>query len=69
MDNFSPEQINARIVSRAVKMDGTCTGEHGVGIGKRRFMEQEHGAAYALMRAIKDRIDPKGLMNPGKIFL
>ncbi|MFW6240992.1 MAG: FAD-binding oxidoreductase [Thermodesulfobacteriota bacterium] len=62
------EEINARIVSQAVEMDGTCTGEHGVGIGKRRFREQEHGAAYALMRAIKDRIDPKGLMNPGKIF-
>jgi D-lactate dehydrogenase (cytochrome) len=63
------EEINARIVSRAVELDGTCTGEHGVGIGKRRFMEREHGAAYGLMRGIKRLIDPKGLMNPGKIFL
>ncbi|NNL78223.1 MAG: hypothetical protein HKO68_17980, partial [Desulfobacterales bacterium] len=48
---------------------GTCTGEHGVGIGKRKFMQLEHGDSYQLMRSIKDLIDPKGLMNPGKIFI
>ena len=62
------EDINQRIVTRAVELGGTCTGEHGVGIGKRKFMELEHGAAYELMRRIKELIDPKGLMNPGKIF-
>ena len=62
------EAINHAIVTRAVELDGTCTGEHGVGIGKRKFMRQEHGESLALMRQIKDLIDPKGLMNPGKVF-
>jgi len=62
------EHINERIVTRAVELGGTCTGEHGVGIGKRKFMELEHGKSYQLMRQIKDLIDPKGLLNPGKIF-
>jgi D-lactate dehydrogenase (cytochrome) len=62
------EEINRRIVTRAVEIGGTCTGEHGIGIGKRRFMSLEHGEGYTLMRQIKDLIDPKGLMNPGKIF-
>ena len=63
------ETINQNIVQRAIELGGTCTGEHGIGIGKRKFMQLEHGAAYDLMKAIKDLIDPKGLMNPGKIFL
>jgi len=63
------EAINHRIVERAIELGGTCTGEHGVGIGKRKFMQQEHGPSYELMRRIKDLIDPKGLMNPGKIFM
>jgi len=62
------EEINSRIVSRAIELGGTCTGEHGVGIGKRRFMQKEHGDGLDLMRQIKSLIDPKGLMNPGKIF-
>ncbi len=62
------EEINHAIVWRAVELGGTCTGEHGVGIGKRKFMELEHGDSYHLMRQIKDLIDPKGLMNPDKIF-
>ena len=62
------EDINAQIVTRAVQLGGTCTGEHGIGIGKRKFMELEHGRSYHLMRQIKDLIDPKGLLNPGKIF-
>ena len=61
--------INHRIVTQAVKLGGTCTGEHGIGIGKRKFMELEHGESYQLMREIKELIDPKGLLNPGKIFL
>ena len=63
------EKINDQIVTRAVELGGTCTGEHGVGIGKRKYMELEHGQSYQLMRKIKDLIDPKGLLNPGKIFL
>jgi len=63
------EDINHRVVTRAVELGGTCTGEHGVGIGKRKFMQMEHGRSYQLMRQIKELIDPKGLLNPGKIFL
>ena len=60
--------LNARLVSRALGMDGTCTGEHGVGLGKCEFLAQEHGpAALALMRALKHALDPRDLMNPGKI--
>ncbi len=63
------ESINERIVTRAIELGGTCTGEHGVGIGKRRFMPLEHGEAYGLMRSIKSLLDPKGILNPGKMFL
>ena len=63
------EKINQLIVEQAVELGGTCTGEHGIGIGKRKFMEMEHGESYQLMKSIKDIIDPKGLMNPGKIFM
>ena len=63
------EEINNQIVTRAVEVGGTCTGEHGIGIGKRKFMELEHGESYHLMRRIKELIDPKGLLNPGKIFI
>ncbi|MCK4988292.1 MAG: FAD-binding protein, partial [Desulfobacterales bacterium] len=63
------EEINDQIVTRAIEIGGTCTGEHGIGIGKRKFMELEHGQSYHLMRQIKELIDPKGLLNPGKIFL
>jgi len=62
------EEINDRIVGHAVELGGTCTGEHGVGIGKRKFMEMEHGESYELMKKIKMLIDPEGLMNPDKIF-
>ena len=62
------EAVNRRIVTRAVELGGTCTGEHGVGIGKRQFMPLEHGGGYDLMKQIKTLIDPKNLMNPGKIF-
>jgi D-lactate dehydrogenase (cytochrome) len=57
-----------RLAMRAIAMDGTCTGEHGVGQGKINYLETEHGAALAAMRAIKQAIDPDNIMNPGKIF-
>ncbi|KAF7375708.1 FAD-binding protein [Mycena sanguinolenta] len=57
-----------RMVQRAIALDGTCTGEHGVGIGKREFLAEELGAGtVALMKAIKHTVDPLGLMNPGKL--
>ena len=57
-----------RLVERALAMDGTCTGEHGVGMGKTRFMRAEHGEAVDVMRAIKQALDPLGLLNPGKVL-
>jgi D-lactate dehydrogenase (cytochrome) len=62
--------MDRRIVARGLALGGTCSGEHGIGIGKREFLEQEHGAeALAVMRSLKVALDPKGIMNPGKIFL
>jgi D-lactate dehydrogenase (cytochrome) len=63
------ERVNNRIVRRALAMDGTCTGEHGVGHGKMAFLEEEYGEALDVMRAIKRAIDPAGIMNPGKIVI
>jgi len=58
-----------RLAERAIAMDGTCTGEHGVGRGKRKYMALEHGEeALNVMRAIKRALDPDNLMNPGKIL-
>lgn len=62
------ERLHSRLVERALAMDGTSTGEHGVGLGKRSFMSAEHGDAVDVMRQIKAAIDPQGLMNPGKIW-
>ncbi|MAU98221.1 MAG: FAD-binding oxidoreductase [Fulvimarina sp.] len=63
------EGFMARLARRAVDMDGTCTGEHGVGQGKRGYLEAELGASVDVMRAIKAALDPKRIMNPGKIFM
>ena len=63
------ERINQRIVARAIAMDGTCTGEHGVGLHKMDFLIAEHGNdAIDLMRSVKQALDPKHILNPGKIF-
>jgi D-lactate dehydrogenase (cytochrome) len=62
--------LDRKIVARALALGGSCSGEHGVGIGKREFLEQEHGAeTLAVMRQVKTAIDPRGIMNPGKLFL
>ena len=60
---------NDAIVTKAIELDGTCTGEHGVGIGKAKFMELEHGTAVDVMRSLKQTLDPRGILNPGKIFV
>jgi D-lactate dehydrogenase (cytochrome) len=71
MDN--PQEVaaardfNARLIERALAMEGTCTGEHGVGQGKMKYLKAEHGEALGVMRSIKHALDPNDLMNPGKI--
>ena len=60
--------INRRLIERALAMDGTCTGEHGIGLGKQEWLVAELGEAVDLMRSIKHALDPQGLLNPGKIF-
>ena len=62
-------QLNERLVLRALAMDGTCSGEHGVGLGKMKYLEAEHGPALDVMRAIKRALDPDNRMNPGKMVL
>jgi len=74
VDMYDPAEVRRaeglceRLVERALAMEGTCTGEHGVGQGKMKYLAAEHGeAALAAMRAVKHAFDPHGLMNPGKI--
>lgn len=63
------EQLNQRLVERALSMRGTCTGEHGIGLHKMRFMLAEHGPeSLALMHALKRTLDPRGILNPGKML-
>jgi len=75
IDVENPAEIAAaegfveRLNRRALEMEGTCTGEHGIGQGKMRFLEQELGPAVDFMRAVKNAIDPLGIMNPGKVFV
>jgi D-lactate dehydrogenase (cytochrome) len=73
IDPQCPEEIaeasrlNDRMVNRALEMEGTCTGEHGIGYGKMDFLAAEHGEAISVMRSIKQALDPHDIMNPGKI--
>ena len=62
------QALHERMVARALDLDGTSTGEHGIGTGKMAFLERELGEAVDVMRTIKRALDPKGIMNPGKIF-
>jgi len=61
------EAINERLVARAIAMGGTCTGEHGIGMGKMTFLEAEHPSGVPVMRILKRALDPDNLMNPGKM--
>jgi D-lactate dehydrogenase (cytochrome) len=73
MDMGDPREIEraegfvTRLNLRAIAMDGTCTGEHGIGQGKMRFLERELGPGVEVMRAIKRALDPHGILNPGKV--
>jgi D-lactate dehydrogenase (cytochrome) len=61
--------LDREIVAQGLALGGTCSGEHGIGLGKREFLEQEHGdGALSVMRALKATLDPKGILNPGKMF-
>lgn len=62
------QAIHDRMVMRVLALDGTCTGEHGIGEGKMKFLEAEHGEGIAVMRAIKQALDPQNILNPGKMF-
>jgi D-lactate dehydrogenase (cytochrome) len=63
------EQLNLQLVQRALSLDGTCTGEHGIGLHKQGFLVDETGAGTVeMMRTVKRALDPKNIMNPGKIF-
>ena len=62
-------EFSARLVARALAMGGTCTGEHGVGLGKQRYLTQQYGPeTVAVMRTLKAALDPRGIMNPGKLL-
>ena len=60
--------LNDKLVNRAIRMEGTSTGEHGIGIGKKEYLKIEQGLSVEVMSQIKKAIDPKNIMNPGKIF-
>ncbi len=67
-DVAEAERLSTRLVERTLAMGGTCSGEHGVGLGKMKFLEREHGEALNVMRTIKAALDPLGIMNPGKML-
>lgn len=62
------EKVNDEIVNYALQRGGTCTGEHGVGIGKKAFVKQEHASSYKFLQVVKRAFDPNGILNPGKVI-
>jgi len=62
------DQVVERLVTRSLVLGGTATGEHGVGLGKQKFMAAEHGAALEWMRRVKALFDPNGILNPDKML-
>jgi len=75
IDQGDPDQLkkakehNKWMVEKAIDLGGTCTGEHGIGYGKAEFLAKEAGSSINIMKSIKNSLDPKGILNPGKIFL
>ena len=68
-DYLEHSSVNAKLIERTLAAGGTCTGEHGVGSGKKAYLLREKGAAAIdAMRSIKAALDPRGVMNPGKVF-
>ena len=67
-ENKLAHEVHDRLVRRAQAMEGTCTGEHGIGSGKIDYLEDELGGAVDVMRAVKRALDPNNIMNPDKIF-
>ena len=68
-ETIEAKRLNARLIDRAIDMEGSCTGEHAVGIGKKSYLSKELGqSTIDLMRTIKKAVDPNGIMNPGKII-
>ena len=61
------QRLSHRMTERALRLGGTCSGEHGVGMGKLGYMQAEHGPAWEVMGAVKRALDPQNLMNPGKL--
>lgn len=62
------EAVAEAVARRALRLGGTCTGEHGIGLHRCGLLAEEHGPAVALMREIKRSLDPRGIMNPGKMI-
>jgi D-lactate dehydrogenase (cytochrome) len=63
------DAVSQRLMRRAIAMQGTCTGEHGVGLHKIGYLIDEHGEdTVSVMRSLKAALDPKNIMNPGKLF-
>ena len=62
------QTLSANMAERALRLGGTVSGEHGIGMGKTKYMAREHGEAWAVMGAIKAALDPEGIMNPGKLL-
>ena len=67
-EKLAAEHVNAKMIARAIDLEGTCTGEHGIGVGKRESLAVEMGSALEIMLRIKKALDPAGIMNPGKIL-
>ena len=68
-ERATAERLSEQMVQRAIALEGTCTGEHGIGLHKMGFLVDEAGAgAVEMMRTLKRALDPKNIMNPGKIF-
>jgi len=66
-DLIEAKALNEKLVKRALAMEGTCTGEHGIGYGKMGWLREEHGEGVELMAALKRTFDPDNLLNPGKV--